>query len=83
LSAFIHVQLSHPYSTAGKIIVCTNLTFVFVETLESFIIFVNFAIAALPKRILLCTTALFLFFYFSYLRTIPLIFHPFLTRGGK
>jgi hypothetical protein len=35
LSAFINVQLSHPYSTAGKIIVCTNLTFVLVETPES------------------------------------------------
>jgi hypothetical protein len=53
LSAFINVQLSHPYSIAGKTIVCTNLTFVLVETPQSFIIFVNFALAALPKVILL------------------------------
>ena len=35
----------HPYSTAGKTVVCSTITFVLVETSKTFMIFVKFAIA--------------------------------------
>jgi hypothetical protein len=41
-----------PYSTAGKTVVYSSLTFVLVEISKSFIIFVKFVIAGLLKLIL-------------------------------
>jgi hypothetical protein len=42
----------HPNSTAGKTVVYSSLSFAFVETSKSFMIFVKFAVAGLFKLIL-------------------------------
>jgi hypothetical protein len=51
LFAFLSIHHSHPYSTAGKSVVCTSLTGELVETPEAFVTYVIFAIAALHKLI--------------------------------
>jgi len=48
----------HPYSTAGKTVDYSSLTFVLVQTPKSFMIFVKFAIAALLKLILFLVSSL-------------------------
>jgi hypothetical protein len=48
----------HPYSTAGKTLVYSSLTFELVDTSMSFMIFVKFAIAGLFKLILFLVSSL-------------------------